>query len=121
MLIQAKEMLQVVGRLMKSSSWLIKGLCFDAHSTHRYMREALFGSFETLDQKALKDFEFWQDCEYENVPQHALPRLPLRICKVEGESVWALPGPCNLEVERKFFWGLHGTVEYFCVILIDLN
>lgn len=91
-------MLLTVGRFMESASWLVKGVIFDAHKSHGFFREALFGHFVTLDPEkiALHEVAFFKDCKYEKLPPHNLPRLPLSICTYKGKSVFCLPGACCL-------------------------
>lgn len=89
-----KEMLKVVSRLMVAGNFLIKALTFDAHHQHRYMKEALFGWFEKLNPQWLEEIPWWNELEYQALPPHALPRLPLRLCYHRGESIICLPGVC---------------------------
>ena len=83
-----------ISRLMKEGGLLIKGLTFDSAHAHRYIKEALFGTFETLDADKLQEVDWWKNLKYEPLPPHAMPRLPLKICKDGDESVWCLPGVC---------------------------
>ena len=47
--------------------------------------------FEVMDAQA----PCFKDVTYEVLPPHALPRLPLKILKYHGGSVWCLQGPCH--------------------------
>ncbi len=91
----AQEMLQVVARFLGHAAWLVRGIAFDAHGSHQYFREALFGDFQTLDPDQLKGLPFFSDVSYESLPHHALPRLPVKVCMYRGEALWALPGPLH--------------------------
>lgn len=91
----AKNMLLVVGRLMMHSSWLIKGLAFDGHHSHGYMKDILLGSFMRVKPECVKDLKFWGELEHRPLPQHCLPHLPLQICFFQGESLWCIGGPCG--------------------------
>ena len=89
-----QEMILTISRLMKEGGWLIKGLTFDSAHAHRYIKEGLFGIFESLDADRLKEVDWWKDLTYEPLPSHAMPRLPLQLCKHGHESIWCLPGVC---------------------------
>jgi hypothetical protein len=91
-------MLKVVGRLLQESSWLVKGLTFDAHESHCFFREALMGHFERLDPDQLQDIPWFKDLSYKDLPLHGLPRLPVRFCMDHGEVIWPLQGPCHLDI-----------------------
>lgn len=93
-----QEMMDIVGLLMKAGAWLVKGIAMDAHHSHRYVKEALLGSFGKLKPEDLQTQEFWKDLCYSDVPQHALPRLPLKVTRYQNESLWCLPGACALVV-----------------------
>ena len=91
----------VLAKVMKEGSWLIKGLTFDSAHSHRYVKEALMGSFTSLKQEDLTELDWWCELTYEDLPPHAMPRLPLRKCLHQGETVICLPGVCFLaEVGR---------------------
>ena len=87
--------MMVLGRFLKASSYLIKCITFDAHHSHKFIRQALFGSFESFHQGLLSEWEFWKEVEYQELPPHNLPRLPLKICRHEGRSIVPLPGACH--------------------------
>lgn len=106
-------MLLVVGQLMKDASWLIKGLAFDGHHSHGYLREALTGWFVRLKEGDLQGLPFWADVRYKDLPPHAMPRLPLRLCFHSGESIWALGGPCSLLGEQSSFLLQYATCFRF--------
>lgn len=89
-------MLKVVATLMEHGHWLIKGLTFDAHHSHRFLKEALFGAFDRLREEELRELPFWSSIEYQDLPRHCLPRLPLRIPLFQDESIWCLAGSCTL-------------------------
>lgn len=97
-------MLKVVGRLLQESSWLVKGLTFDAHESHCFFREALMGHFERLDPDLLQDIPWFKDLSYKDLPLHALPRLPIRFCLDHDEVIWPVQGPCHLEILDWHFW-----------------
>ena len=84
----------MLGNLMSSAHWLVKGVCFDGAHAHGFMRQALQGSFTTLKESDLKDIAFFQDVTYQPLPDNCLPRLPMRLCFHRGESIWPLGGAC---------------------------
>lgn len=92
----SQVMLNVVGRLMEASVWLVRFLTFDAHCAHSWFREALFGSLETLSHEDRMKVPFFKNLEYSDLPRHALPHLPLRLATYDGLPVAALPGACFL-------------------------
>ena len=92
----SEEVLRMVGRLMAEGSQFIKALAFDAHHSHKYLREVLLGDFRTISAESLQGIEWFEKLRWMDLPQHALPRLPLKICLFGNLSVVALPGPCCL-------------------------
>ena len=90
-----QEMLMVVSRVMSAGAWAIKGIAMDGHHAHRYLKECLLGVFEKLDPAALSEMPFFKDLKYQDMPKHVLPRLPVRLCLYEDETVWCLGGPCH--------------------------
>ena len=88
-------MLKIVAEFLAASEWCVKGITFDAHGAHTYFKEALLGDFQTLDREVLNSLPFFDQVSYESLPRHVLPRLPARVCKHRGESIWALPGSCH--------------------------
>ncbi|CAK9013633.1 unnamed protein product [Durusdinium trenchii] len=91
------EMLHIVSRLLGSGAHLVKGITFDAHMSHAYFKEALFGYFETAkkEELPLSELPFFCEVEYIPLPSHALPRLPMNLCRYKGEFIWPLPGSCH--------------------------
>lgn len=93
-----KEMLQIVGKVMEAGAWLVKGITYDGHFSHGYLKECLYGVFEKLSRSSLAEVPFWSKVTYADLPQHCLPHLPLKLCMHEGEAIWGLAGPCDLAV-----------------------
>lgn len=102
-------MLLVLGKALAAGAWLIQGVTLDGHHAHHYVKEALFGVFYKLDPQWLQDLPFWREVTYRDMPRHGLPRLPVRICIYEGESLWCLAGPCNLDA---CFFNAHGFPKH---------
>ena len=92
-------MLMVVGKVMEAGSWLVKGLTYDGHLSHGYLKECLYGIFDKLNPSSLEEVPFWSKVTYAELPRHCFPHLPLKLCMYEGESIWGLAGPCDLAVE----------------------
>ena len=90
-----KEVLLMVGRFMSSAISIVKVLIFDGHNAHGYLRECLMGWFEKVDRTWLEGLEFWGDLEYRDLPQHCLPRLPMRLAFHSGEAVSCIAAPCD--------------------------
>ena len=87
-------MLNVVGKVMETAAWLVRYLTFDAHCSHAWFRESLFGHLETVKQTDLDKVPFFRSLKYRPLPQHALPFFPLQLCEYDGLPVAALPGVC---------------------------
>lgn len=94
-----KEVLLSIGRLMEAGAWVIRGITFDGHFAHGYLKECLYGHFCKLNPADLESVPFWSKVSWTELPRHALPHLPLKICVYDDEPIWGLAGPCFLEVE----------------------
>lgn len=105
-----QEMLHVIGLLLEAGAHLIRGITFDAHNSHAWFREALFGVFEKLDEQDLAGVPFWKNVRYDPLPAHALPRLPIRILLHQGNPIIPLPGACPLGLRLVRGWGAGGTI-----------
>lgn len=84
----------MVGRLMETAHWIIKALTFDSHHSHRFLKDVLFGSFLICKKEVLCDIPFFRDLEYQSLPRHHLPYLPVKICLHQQEAFWCLAGTC---------------------------
>ena len=89
-------MLNVVGRIMETASWLVRCICFDAHGSHGWFREAMFGVYETVKEKDIAQVPFFKDLKFVDLPRHEIPYFPVRIAMYDGCPVSALPGVCAL-------------------------
>ena len=89
-------MLSIVGEVLAASANVIKGISFDAHGTHEFIRRCVHGQFEDIDLEELKEIPFFSELKHRALPPHCLPRLPIRICLHQEEVFWAVPGPCSL-------------------------
>ena len=101
MSVNDKEMLLVISRLMRSSHWILKGIAFDAHHSHRFLRDVLLGAFELCSREMISDIEWFKDLDFLPLPPHELPRLPLQICMDHGEPFWCLSGACGLVLKAE--------------------
>lgn len=86
--------LQTVGRFMAFSQQTVKALIFDAHGSHQMLRRILHGCPTGTDPSDLKDIPFFGSLEFEEVWENVLPRMPIKLCKYEGDYVYAIPGIC---------------------------
>ena len=93
---EAQVMLNTVGRVLEEAHWLVRGVAFDGHGSNAFVREALQGSFVGLKAESLRDIPFFKRLVYRNLPQHSLPRMPLRLATCQGRAIWPLCGPCAL-------------------------
>ena len=89
-------MLHVVGRLMSEAHHYVKAIVMDAHSSHAWIREAIFGEFRGLSPDLLKDIPFFQEIHHEALPKHVLPKLDVKVAMHHDSAVWLLPGVCDL-------------------------
>ena len=122
------EMLRVVGRLMETAHWIIKGLTFDAHHSHRFIKDVLFGSFHHCSKETVSDIPFFRDLVYHSLPRHHLPYLPVKLCLHQQEAIWCLAGTCAfismicfefwiVLMTFEYYWLLN-TIEYFWILLV---
>lgn len=89
--------METVGQVLASAgAACIKGVVFDAATTHSFVRKALHGDVDSLDPEMLRNIPFFGMLEYTHLPRHPLPRLPIKLAKVRGETIWGLPGACIL-------------------------
>ena len=91
-------MLRVLDRIMKTSSWVIKAVTFDAHRSNAWIRDILFGQCDRINDPDLDGLEWIQALTYKDLPDNVIPNIPLRLCFSEGSAVFALPGVCCLDV-----------------------
>ena len=102
-------MLHVVGRLMSEAHHYVKVIVMDAHCSHAWIREAIFGEFRGLSPEVLKDIPFFRDISYVDLPRHNLPKLDVKVAMHNDSAVWLLPGVCD------FF---HICGEFFLIVFI---
>ena len=88
-------MMKTIGRLMAESNDVIKCLVFDGHGSHQMIRKALHGQPTGLDPDDLAQLPFFGQLQIEDIWDHVLPRLPIKIVRYKGESVNGLPGICR--------------------------
>jgi hypothetical protein len=93
-------MLEMFGRFMQEVGWLIYIVTFDSYSSQMFIRRVLTGQVEGLNDMGgnLSTIPWVSELTYEELPDHPLPRFPIRICKYKGEAVVGLPGPCILVI-----------------------
>ena len=88
-------MLHVVGRLVSEAHHYVKAIVMDAHASHAWIRDLLFGEFRGLSPELLKDIPFFQDIHYVNLPKHVIPKLDIKVAMHNDSAVWLLPGVCD--------------------------
>ena len=86
----------LLGKILHAGAWVVQGVTFDGHNSHAYIKECLYGDFQKLDKAALAEVPFWGTVAYDDLPHHALPHLPLKLCVADGQAIWGLAGPCTL-------------------------
>ena len=86
----------MIDSFMHAGSAFVRGLIFDAAASHVCIRRILFGVMTPQDEELVNDptLTFLPKLSYDDLPQHALPRFPVRIAKFEQEPYYALPGCC---------------------------
>lgn len=85
-----------MGTALEAAAWLVAAVTLDGHHAHHYVKEALYGVFNKLAPEALQSVPFWRDVSWKDMPRHALPRLPVRLCMHSNEAIFCFGGPCNL-------------------------
>ena len=88
--------LELVGRVLQSDHGFVKGLLFDQHGTHMFIRKCLHGQIADLNADTLKNTPFFGELRYEQVWENCLPRLPIAICRFRDQVIWGLGGACAL-------------------------
>ena len=103
-------MLNVVGKLLEASAWLVRSIAFDAHFSHSWFREAIMGHLETIKSEVLERVPFFRHLKHRDLPKHVLPHLPLKLCEYNELPFAAVPGICFSE----FGLRLHFSSAGFC-------
>ena len=88
-------MLELVGRVLKASGNLLRGLTFDSHCTHLFIKKVIHGQLSDIDMQELMRIPFFSELKYKPMPKNNLPRLPVAICLHEGDAFYAINGPCH--------------------------
>ena len=97
--------LAIVGQFVDASDGLLKGLIFDAHCAHSYVRKLLLGQLQGIDMNEVKHIPFFKDLRYKSLPESRFPKLPVAICLHRDEAFWCLPGVCSSALNGWiFFW-----------------
>lgn len=91
-------MLNLTGLVLKENDGLIKAVVCDAHGTHSYLKKLMFGQLQTLPMEDIQQVPFWSEITFEDLPQHKLPHLPIKIAKHGEEVLWGIPGVCDLHL-----------------------
>lgn len=111
-------MLRTIGKIMAQNNGTVKGLLFDAHGSHMYVRRCLHGQFDGLCREDFADIEFFGDLVYEPVPEHGLPRFPISIAKYKNEVVWGLCGICPSSGVCAANFPFGSTQHNFCIYVV---
>ena len=91
-------MLNIVGKVLANSGSVVKGLTFDAHGSHEFIRRCIHGTFEDIDMTELKEIPFFSELKHYSLPHNCLPWLPIKICYHKDEVFWCVPGACRLSI-----------------------
>ena len=105
-------MLNMLGQLLKEAAWLIRYVTFDGHCAHAWMRECLFGTYETLKPCEVADVPFFGLLKHRPLPAHALPHFPVQLTTYDGSPVAAIPGVCFLTIFFSQLWMLSVMSNY---------
>lgn len=94
--------LDTIGQLLSSAGGeIVRGVVFDAATTHSFVRRCFHGEIADLDPDELRSTPFFGSLVYSPLPRNSLPRLPVKIATIDGQVVWGVPGACNLD---RFVW-----------------
>ena len=116
-------MLFVMDKVMTAASHLTFGLIFDAATAHQMLKRLLLGVPSAEDRRAVEDpsmeLTFFNKLEFRDLPEHGLPRLPMRRVFVDGKPYTPLPGPCSLPTNRKrnIFLSIKGKQHQRAVVV----
>ena len=92
----ARWVLHMLDGFMHEAHAVVKILICDAHLAHCTVRRLFLGVPTPDDKVALQsmDFKFLNKLTFRDVPDHNLPRLPLRLVEFDNESYHLLPACC---------------------------
>ena len=95
----AKLVLRFLDEFLWEARGIVKILVFDGRKAHYSVRRLLFGTATQEDHALVADCncQFFSKIKYKDLPEHPLPRLPLRLACVDGESYHCFPAPCFLD------------------------
>eukprot|EP00438_Fugacium_kawagutii_P009640 Skav214989 [mRNA] locus=scaffold508:314502:319550:+ [translate_table: standard] len=86
------SMMETVGQVLAADGGAcVKGIVFDAATSHSLVRRALHGDVDSLDPETLHNIPFFGALQYTDLPPHPLPRLPIKFARVGNDIVWGLP------------------------------
>lgn len=96
--LDGKFVLQILDRILSECSDVVHSIVFDAAGGHQVVRRLLMGVGTAEDMALLQDpaLKFFPRIQYVDLPEHGLPRLPVRLALFEGEVLAPLCGPCAL-------------------------
>ncbi|CAK9028794.1 Uncharacterized protein SCF082_LOCUS18513, partial [Durusdinium trenchii] len=95
--IDAKAVLRIVDAFMIQAHHFVRALVFDGATQHQALRRICYGNLTEQDKQLLQDpaLRFFSRLAHTPLPEHDLPRLPIRVPSFEGEPFFCLGGPCH--------------------------
>ena len=102
--LDGRFMVKAVDAFMAEAYPFVRGLAFDGHGAHGLVRRALQGTLDEEEKELLTGLglKFFSDLQYRDLPEHGLPRLPIRLATFRGEFIYCIGGPCVLVCEPPF-------------------
>lgn len=90
--------LKMLDIFLTAAAPFVFGVIFDAATPHQVVRRVLFGMPTKEDLVLLEDpsLTFFSKVSHCELPQHGLPRLPIRVTMFESEPYVAFCGTCAL-------------------------
>ena len=87
--------LRNIDKFMVVARGAVLGLVFGAALPHQPLRRCMMGAPTDEDQASLKRLgsQFFSCLNYSDLPEHCLPRLPVRVARFEGKTFHAACGP----------------------------
>lgn len=85
-------LLSTVGAFLEASDGLVRGIVFDGHLSHSYVRKLLFGQVKSMDMREVSKVPWFKDLEYMALPSCRVPYIPISIALHDKEYFWCLPG-----------------------------
>lgn len=112
--------LELVGKVLQGDGKIVRGIVYDAHSSHLLVRKVMHGQLQDVDLEAVSRLPFFSSVRHVPLPPNCLPRLPIELCYLDRDVIYSMPGPCFLATACYSFdwagaiWGC--TYIFHCIL-----